>query len=241
MIDPALASAFEATWPAVEYADAGGFRVGCGLGGGGRVSSAVALGPWTEADIGAAVAIHEGWGQRPLFRVMDGDALLMAALDARAFAREVPAAIMAAPVEALTDRPLPPLAAFDIWPPLAVQHEIWNEGGIGPARQAVMMRVQGAKTALLGRTSDRPAGAGFVAAHGPVAMIHMLHIAPALRRHGVAGHLIRAAGFWAAGQGAGRLALSVRRDNAAMLALCRRMGLRELGGYGYYARPQGWG
>ncbi|RJK98847.1 GNAT family N-acetyltransferase, partial [Paracoccus siganidrum] len=32
MIDAALREAFQATWPAAEYADAGGFRVGCGLG-----------------------------------------------------------------------------------------------------------------------------------------------------------------------------------------------------------------
>ena len=43
-MDAALAEAFEISWPASEYADAGGFRVGRGLGAGGRVSSARAVG-----------------------------------------------------------------------------------------------------------------------------------------------------------------------------------------------------
>ncbi len=72
--DPALAQAFETTWPAAEYADAGAFRVGRGLGAGGRVSSARALGPdWDAADIAAVEALHRLWHQRPMFRLPDSD------------------------------------------------------------------------------------------------------------------------------------------------------------------------
>ena len=58
--DPDLARAFETTWPAAEYADAGAFRVGRGYGAGGRVSSARALRQdWDEADIPAVEAIAQ--------------------------------------------------------------------------------------------------------------------------------------------------------------------------------------
>lgn len=241
MIDAALREAFQATWPAAEYADAGGFRVGCGLGAGGRVSSAWAVGAWRDADIDEAVAVHERWGQRPMFGVMDDDELLAAALDARAFVRETPTVIMAAPIGLLTDRPVPPVTAFAIWPPLAIQREIWEAGNIGPARQAVMEHVAGPRTAILGRMDDRAAGAAFVAIHGPVAMVHAIETVPALRRRGVAGWMLRQAAFWAGERGADRLGLAVSRANVSARALYDRMGFHEAAGYGYYARPEGWG
>ena len=53
MTDPAIAEAFEATWPAAEYADAGGFRIGRATGAGRRVNSACTVQSWSPADIGA--------------------------------------------------------------------------------------------------------------------------------------------------------------------------------------------
>ncbi|QXI62687.1 hypothetical protein CP157_00362 [Paracoccus marcusii] len=106
--DPDLAAAFEATWPAFETVRCGGFLVGRGAGAGGRVSSAIAVGPWAEADIDAAIARHAAWGQPPLFRAWDGDAPLIAALTARGMGAHIPTLVMAAPIAALTDRPIPP-------------------------------------------------------------------------------------------------------------------------------------
>lgn len=240
MNDTGLRAAFQATWPAAEYADAGGFRVGCGLGGGGRVSCAMATGPWTEADLHEAVGLHQRWGQRPMFLVFDDDALLIAALKARAFVRESPTVVMEIPVAALTDSPVPMLSAFTIWPPLAIQREIWSAGGIGPARQAVMERVSDPHISIMGRVEDRVAGTAFAAVHGPVAMVHAIETDPILRRRGVAGRMMRQAAFWAADRGAERLALAVTRANVNALALYERMGFQEVAGYTYYARPEGW-
>lgn len=238
-MDPALAAAFEETWPAAEYADAGGFRVGRGLGAGGRVGSARPAGPWSAADIPAAEAIHRGWGQRPIFRVPDGDRALIAALEESGFRHEAPTAIMAAPVALLTDLSPPPVTAFAVWPPLAIQREIWSAGGIGAARQAVMARAPHPKAALLGRMDDRAAGAGFVALHGPVAMVHGIEVVPDFRRRGMAGWLMRQAGFWAAERGAERIGLAVSRANAGARATYDRLGFVEVAGYGYYARESG--
>ncbi|RCW84083.1 GNAT family N-acetyltransferase [Paracoccus lutimaris] len=235
--DPDLARAFETTWPAAEYADAGAFRVGRGHGAGGRVSSARALRPdWDEADIPAVEAIHRRWRQRAMFRLPDCDDALAKALIARGYQRQNPTAIMALDCAALRDRDVPGMTAFTIWPPLAIQGDIWAAGNIGAARQAVMPRVALPRTAILGRHEDRAAGAAFVAVDGPVAMIHAIEVAPGFRRKGLAGWLIRRAATWADAQGATRLGLAVSRANTSARALYDRMGFAETGGYAYWAR-----
>ncbi|WP_304615545.1 GNAT family N-acetyltransferase [Paracoccus sp. (in: a-proteobacteria)] len=233
--DPALAHAFEASWPPARTERAGGFLVGLGEGAGGRVSSARALPDWRPDDIPLAEAQHREWGQRPLFRAWNADQALIAALTDRGYGLEIPTLVLEAPVAALTDRPLPPVTGFALWPPLAIQRRIWEAGNINPARQAVMDRVALPKAALLGRLHDRAAAAGFVAAAGDVAMLHGLEVLPDFRRQGLAGWMVRQAAFWAAEQGAARLALAVSEGNAAARALYRGLGFTEAAGYGYYA------
>lgn len=234
--DPALEAAFEATWPAAEYRLAGGLCVGRGAEAGGRVSSARAVGRWNADDIRAAEDIHRGWDQRALFRVADGDAALADALQARGYLPDTPTAIMAAPVARLTDLPVPPVTAFAIWPPLAIQRDIWAAGRIDPARQAVMARVAAPRCALLGRIDDRAAGAGFVALHEGVVMVHAVEVRPEWRRRGLAGWMMREAAFWAVRVGGARIAVAVSRDNLPAMALYRGLGLTETGGYRYF-RP----
>lgn len=236
-MDAALAQAFEDTWPAAEYADAGGFRVGRGLGAGGRVSSARAAGAWVPEDIPAAEAIHRAWGQQPMFRVLDDDASLIAALTTAGYRRETPTAIMQAPVASLTDQPVPFLTTFAIWPPLAIQRDIWKTGSISPARQAVMDRVVGPKTAILGRIDDRAAGAAFAAILSDVVMVHAVEVLPPFRRRGLAGWMMRQVALWAADQGVTRIGLAVSRANAGARATYDRLGFSEVAGYAYYAKP----
>ncbi|WP_299906396.1 GNAT family N-acetyltransferase [uncultured Paracoccus sp.] len=233
-MDPTLSEAFEATWPAEDYADAGGFRVGRAPGAGGRVNSARVAGDWVDADIDAAIAVMRGWGQPLIFRVLDGDERLQAALTARGCRRENPTAIMAAPIARLTDRELPPVTAFAIWPPMAIQRDIWAAGNIKAARQQVMLRVPEPRTSILGRIKDRAAGAGFAAIHGDVAMVHALEVLPDWRRLGLAGWMMRQAAFWAAEHGATRIGLAVSRGNTGAVALYRAMGFDEIAGYAYY-------
>ncbi|SDE57350.1 Acetyltransferase (GNAT) family protein [Paracoccus isoporae] len=234
--DDALHDAFEASWPAAEYAQAGPFRVGRGLGGGMRVSSARALSDgWTQDDIDAAVRIQTGWDQPPAFRVLDGDPLART-LSAAGWQEITPTQMMTAPLERLTDRAIPPVTSFAIWPPLAIQRELWVECGIGAARQAVMARVRLPKAALLGRTDDRAGGVGFVAACGDYAVLHALETLPALRRQGLAGWMVRRAAQWALDQGCTSMMLAVTRQNSAAIALYDRMGFEVAGGYSYFTR-----
>lgn len=237
MIDAALRDALEATWPAAETAAAGGFVIGRDEGAGGRVSSARAQGgDWTEAGIAAAEAQAQAWGQPPLFRVEEGEAPLAEALAARGYRREDPVLVMAAGIAALTALPVPPMTAFVLWPPMAVHRDLWTAAGTGPARQAVMARVPGPRTALLGRAGDRVAGAGFVAVHGPVAVLHALIVEQGFRRKGIGAALVRAGARWAAGEGAGRVALAVHEANEGAVALYRGLGFETVGGYAYWRK-----
>lgn len=228
---PALLSeVMEATWPPAAAWPAGPFLLRDGAGGGKRVSAATVEDDWTIADLDAAIA---GMAD-PLFCLREGDSALDAALAARGWQVVDPVVAYAAPVAALTGD-LPFLTAFPHWPPLATACEVWDEGGIGPARRAVMERVAGPKTAVLGRAADRPAGAAFVACHGAEAMLHALEVRPAARRQGTGGHILRAAANWAAEQGATRLSLVVTERNAAARALYERAGMALAGQYHYRA------
>lgn len=239
MTDPDLAAAFRSTWPAAEYAAAGGFRVGRGMGAGGRAGSARMAGPWGESDIDRVVRIQRDWGEPPLVAVDDDDAALAAALQARGWLRHQPTLVLQAPVAGLTDREIPPVTAMSLWPPLAIQRDIWADQGIDAARQAVMERAPMPKAAILGRVQDRAGGAAFVAVHGPVAMIHAIAVLPALRRMGLAGWMIRRAAAFAASHGAARLALAVRQSNEGALALYAGLGFTPCGGYSYWKPQEG--
>ncbi|ERL53300.1 GNAT family N-acetyltransferase [Halomonas huangheensis] len=239
VLDADLAAAFEATWPAAEYADAGGFRVGRGLGAGGRVSSARVAEAWQDSDIDAAIALHEHWEQRPVFRVLDSDRQLIAVLEARGFRCENPTLIMAITPAELLDRTLPltETESRSIWPPLVAQREIWTAGNIGPTRQAVMERVAEPRTSILGQLDDKVVGTAFAAIDQEVAMVHCVEVRPDWQRLGLASAMMRQAALWADEHGATRLALAVSRANDGAVAMYCRLGFRDVVGYGYYALP----
>lgn len=240
MNSPEFEAAWTATWPAVAYADAGGFRVARGEeegdGGGGRVSTARATGAWSPADIDAAEARHCAWGQPLLFAVETQAGALASELAARGYRECDPTLILSAPVAPLAEPPIPSVTAMECWPPLAIQRELWTRTGIGPERQAIIDRAQGPKAAVLGRVADRAAGVAFVASHGPVAMLHALAVLPEWRGKGLGAWMVRRAARFAQAHGAQDLALAVTRANAPARALYDRLGFAEVGGYSYFRR-----
>ncbi len=113
------------------------------------------------------------------------------------------------------------MTTFPHWPPMAIAEDLWAEGGIGPARLAVMARAKGAKCAILGRANDRAAGVAFVALHQRVAMLHGLEVTPSQRRQGSAHNILRAAVQWAQDNGAEQFSLVVTRGEfRRACALC---------------------
>lgn len=228
MTPETLAEVMEATWPPASARRLGPFTLRDGAGGGKRVSAASCEAGFAATDLDAAEAAMVA----PLMLIRETDTDLDAALDARGWRVVDPVVAYAAPVASLS-ADLPPLAAFPHWPPLEITRALWAEGGIGPARIAVMDRVMGRKAALLARTGDRPAGVAFVACHGKDAMLHALEVRPDQRRMGTGQALLHSAANWAASEGATRLSLVVTRQNVAARALYARLGMSVVGQYHY--------
>lgn len=241
MTDPAaiaVAKAIAATWPPAATHASGPFAIPEGRGGGNRVSAArlqdiAANGSEvTPVDIGAVAARQSELGQEALFAVFGWQGPLDAALEAEGYRPRDATDMLCCSVERVAAAP-PPVSCFDVWPPLAVQEEIWAEGGIGPARRAIMQRAEGPKTTLFGRIDDRPAGTAFLAVHDGIAMLHALEIAGRSRRKGLARTMVRAAAHWAAHQSATRFAALVTQANAGAQALYASLGLESVGQYHY--------
>ncbi len=227
-----LFDALDATWPAAAFTRQGPWLIRDGQGGGQRVSAATATDTTTTGDIEAAEQAMAKLGQNPLFQIRPNlDAALDRALKARGYAirDEVRFYHIEAP-KLMQEARVP---VVHIWPPLAMTRSIWQEGGIGPARIDVMGRARGAKTALLARQNDRPAGAAFVAVDQEIAMIHAIEVPTYARRQGAAEDILRFAASWAQDKGAAHLALAVTTQNFAANALYAKLGMTSLGGYHY--------
>jgi GNAT superfamily N-acetyltransferase len=228
---PALAAVMDATWPPLRACPTGPWTIRDGAGGGKRVSAATADSDWNDADIPLAEAAMRALGQPPLFLIRDGDDALDAALAARGYGIVDPVMAYTIDADAL---PAPaPMTTFPHWPPLSIAQTLWAEGGIGPARLAVMDRVQGPKTAILGRTGDRPAGIAFVALHGTTAMLHALEVSPRHRKQGSAQNILNAAAQWTRAQEGRTLSLVVTVANVAARQLYASRGMQVVGHYHY--------
>lgn len=229
-----FAQAMEATWPPLATFRHGPWLIREGAGGGKRVSAASAEADWDDADLPAAEAAMQALGQEPLFVIWPWDEALDSTLAAKGYEKFDPVLGYAAPVAAFA--PPNPMAAFPHWPPMQIATDIWEGGHIGPGRLAVMHRVRGAKTAILGRTEDKPSGTAFVAVHDDTAMIHALEVRPSMRRRGAGRQILCAAAQWAANNGADRLALAVTEANESARALYASFGMQVVGNYHYRVR-----
>lgn len=223
-----LLAALDATWPAAEVRDDGGWRLRRGAGGGKRVSAASGSGDVDEAEQAMAA-----WGQGPLFQLWPGDEALDADLAARGYNVIDPVTIWAAPAAELGGAEDETARVLRMAGPVALAEEIWAAGGVGAARLSVMARAQGPRVWMMLRDGDRPAGCLFAAADGEIAMLHALEIAPDRRRKGIGARGVRAAARWAAENGAATLALAVTQANAPGNALYEGLGMRRVSAYHY--------
>ena len=230
-----LFAALDATWPAKSCCETGGWLLREGGGGGKRVSATSPLRP--DADIAHAEAEMRHRGQSPLFRLGVGDAATDAQLAGQGYRLLDPTLIYLSPVGKLARKP-GAVSLFHLWPPLAIMRDIWAEGGIGPARLAVMTRAQGAKTGLIARIDDRAAGVGFCALHQKLAMLHAVEVLPFHRRKGVGELILRGAAHWAQSEGAQWLALAVTETNSPARSLYARLGMEIAARYHYREIPE---
>ncbi|MEM1352560.1 MAG: GNAT family N-acetyltransferase [Pseudomonadota bacterium] len=227
-----LFDAIDATWPPARLLRQPPWELRVGEGGGKRVSAATAFGPLRDAAISEAEGAMRSLGQSPLFMLRAEDKVLDAALAERGYRLVDPVSVLVSPLSALTDRPVPPVTCFTVWEPLAIMKEIWAQGGIGSARLAVMHRAA-TKTGLFGRCGNRPAGCGFAAVSGEIAMVHAVEVLPGMRRRGVAGWIMRQAAFWARDHGAKHIVVLCTDANKSALQLYSGLGFERAARYHY--------
>ena len=223
----------EATWPPARCATLGPVTLREGQGGGKRVSAATVSGPINAEELTRAEAAMRALGQSPLFQLRAGDTGLDALLAEEGYGVVDPVNLYVAPVAALTAEKPPRVSTFSIWEPLEIMREICAEGGIGPARIAVMERVTGPKTGLFGRHKDQPAAAGFAAIHDRIAMVHALEVQARHRRAGMGRLMMLQAAHWARAQGAHHLSVICTKANQGANGLYSAMGFTHVGDYHY--------
>lgn len=233
-----LRAVLSATWPAAETIRSGPFILRRSEGGGRRVTAATAL-PGAEglaAALPHAVAQMQAWGQVPLFQTTPETPELDALLDAAGYRVVDPTVILVAPLAAFDAIDTPRLSSFMHWPPLAIQREIWEDGGIGPDRVAVMARAPEPRLSLMARQGDKPVGTGFAAIHQGIVMVHAIEVRPDHRRQGIGARMMARAAGWAAGLGAAHLALAVTEDNHGARAFYASLGMVPAARYHYRVR-----
>ena len=228
-----ILTTLDATWPAAARQTMGPWIIRDGQGGGKRVSAATPQSNWTPADIQTAEVAMQDLGQTPLFMITDKDPNLDQALATAGYDIVDPVNIYSTSVDTLTTERPPKVSMFSVWPPLAIEIDMWAEGGISDARVNVMKRVHGPKTSILARWNDHPAGVGFAAIHGNDAFVHAVEIRNHQRQQGVARWLMKQAAFWAAEQEASRLNVACTKANMAANALYRSIGMKVVGEYHY--------
>ncbi|KEJ90862.1 GNAT family N-acetyltransferase [Sulfitobacter donghicola] len=233
----ALYDVIEGTWPPANVWAEGPWTLRDGAQGGKRVSAATAAGSITDADIPLAETKMRKIGQTPLFMIREGEEALDALLAARGYDLIDEVTLYTAPIGLLTDLPIPRVTCFEIWEPLAIMEEIWAQGGVGPARLEVMKRAK-AKTGILSRWNEKPAGVAFAAVHDGVAMVHAVEVLPHQRKQGVAQWIMRAAAIWGQKQGATQIAVLCVTDSKPANALYSKMGFTPIGTYHYRILPE---
>jgi len=228
-----MLGALEATWPPAKRFRLGPWVIRDGKGGGKRVSAATTDLPVTDADIEMAEQQMRSTRQTPLFMVAEGQDKLDRLLAAQGYQVVDPSLIFCANINDLSLPEIAPLDAIPCAQPLSLMEEIWQQGGIGPARLAVMQRAKGPKTWIFGRANDRPAGVAFVAIGGDIAMLHALEVVAQARRAGAGRRIMARAAIWAAENGARHLSVVTTGRNLPAQGLFSGIGMQVVGKYHY--------
>ena len=236
----AVADAIEATWPPAETEALGEWTIRRSRHGGRRNGSVKPQGsPGMALDDALEIVLGRFviWDEPAYVQLPAGMTALDAELAARGWTREGDSHVLAAETEAIAAHGVGGRMVVRVRAPLAALEELWDAGGIGPARRAVMARAAVPNDILLVRETDRVAGAAFVGVHGSIAVPHAVQVAPAYRRRGLGRALMIGAARWAQEAGADTLALSVDVTNEAALALYESLGFVPAGRYHYRRAP----
>ena len=128
---------------------------------------------------------------------------------------------------------IPPVTAFSIFPPLAIQRELWIANGIDASRIEIMDRVKTPKTTIFGRINAKPAASAFVAIANKMAMVHALIVDHKCQRQGMGKFVMQKVGAWAHQLGAESVIVLCPKKNQSANNFYKSLGMHVIGEYHY--------
>ena len=221
------------TWPAKEFLELPEWKLRKSIKGGKRVSAVTAIGKSGIPAIQFVENTLEEWCQDKLFMIKAGENSLDEALKKRGYCIVDPTNIWSISAEALSMQQIPPVTAFSIFPPLAIQREIWTANGIDASRIEIMDRVKTPKTTIFGRINAKPAASAFVAVSNKIAMVHALIVDHKFQRQGMGKHVMQKVGVWAHQQGAESVVVLCTKQNQSANNFYKILGMKVIGEYHY--------
>ena len=221
------------TWPAEEFLELTEWKLRKSIKGGKRVSAATAIGKSGIPAIQFVENTLEEWCQDKLFMIKAGENSLDEALKERGYSIVDPTNIWSISAEALSMQQIPPVTAFSIFPPLAIQREIWIANGIDASRIEIMDRVKTPKTTIFGRINAKPAASAFVAVSNKIAMVHALIVDHKFQRQGIGKYVMQKVGVWAHQQGAESVVVLCTKQNQSANNFYKILGMQVIGEYHY--------
>ena len=221
------------TWPAKEFLELPEWKLRKSIKGGKRVSAVTAIGKSGIPAIQFVENTLEEWCQDKLFMIKAGENSLDEALKERGYCIVDPTNIWSISAEALSMQQIPPVTAFSIFPPLAIQRELWIANGIDASRIEIMDRVKTPKTSIFGRINAKPAASAFVAVSNKIAMVHALIVDHKFQRQGMGKHVMQKVGVWAHQQGAESVVVLCTKQNQSANNFYKILGMKVIGEYHY--------
>ena len=221
------------TWPAKEFLELPEWKLRKSIKGGKRVSAVTAIGKSGIPAIQFVENTLEEWCQDKLFMIKAGENSLDEALKERGYCIVDPTNIWSISAEALSMQQIPPVTAFSIFPPLAIQREIWTANGIDTSRIEIMDRVKTSKTSIFGRINAKPAASAFVAVSNKIAMVHALIVDHKFQRQGMGKHVMQKVGVWAHQQGAESVVVLCTKQNQSANNFYKILRMKVIGEYHY--------
>jgi GNAT superfamily N-acetyltransferase len=225
--------AIDVTWPAEKFLEIPKWKLRRSAKGGKRVSAATAIGAPDISDIKLAENKMVQWHQDKLFMIKKNEILLDEALSASGYRVIDPTNIWSISLKNLSIQKTLPVKAFTIFPPLAIQREVWRANHIPPSRIEIMDRVKTHKTTIFGRINARPAASAFVAVSNKFAMVHALVVDKKCRRQGMGKFVMQKVGSWAYQMGAESVVALCTEKNCSANILYKSLGMQVIGKYHY--------
>ena len=225
--------AIDLTWPAEEFLELPEWKLRKSIKGGKRVSAATKIRESGIPDIQVAENTLAEWCQDKLFMIKAGENSLDEALKKRGYYIVDPTNIWSISSELLSMQKIPPVTAFSIFPPLAIQRELWIANGIDASRIEIMDRVKTPKTTIFGRINAKPAASAFVAIANKMAMVHALIVDHKCQRQGMGKFVMQKVGAWAHQLGAESVIVLCPKKNQSANNFYKSLGMHLIGEYHY--------